>query len=333
MENEFPVIELSRRDFLRDSLLTAGAITLSGCVPRKREMTHNSVYTIQLKGLTGLPETIRKLSPEGYFFQAMLDNNGDSVLFWGSQPGEVGYNVWRCDLPDQKLTKLTNMRAVTGHPFWSSDSKQIVYFSTVGVSAETKWRMEENFTLGRASRNLWIMDADGGNQRKITAGSHVDERPCISPDGKTVVFVSDRSGKLNLWAVNTSTGELRQLTKHNGFDYRPVFSPDGSQLAFFTTNSPSGIHDLCIMNWPGGETIFPVRPGTFQWIHGPFWCADGKSILIHGPAANEKMYALWILNLSDGHIDRIKLPAIPAYAHGSLNADRSMLIFDSGYIL
>ena len=77
-----------------------------------------------------------------------------------------------------------------------------------GVSAETEWSMKNQFALDRSPRNIWIMGSDGEDRKKLTDGPHVDERPCISPDGEHVVFVSNRSGSMNLWAVSTDTGAL-----------------------------------------------------------------------------------------------------------------------------
>ncbi len=326
-----------RREFLRRLGGAGGALALGGhaATPERApaRQRSNAIYLIRMQGRSGVPGTVRRLSPDGYFIQPMLDARGASVLFWGRQDGETGFNLWRYDLEPRRSSKLTDDRALAGHPFWTADGRQLVYFSNAGVATDTDWNMDHQFDAGRSPRNLWIMDRDGGHRRRLTTGPHVDERPCITPDGRTVVFVSDRSGHQNLWQVNTATGELKQVTKHAGLDYRPVFSPDGRQLAFFTSNTPRGLHDLCLMQWPGGATSFPVRQGSFRWIHGPFWCADGRTILIHGHAAGDKTYALWLLELASRQVERIELPGIPAYAHGSLNADRSVLIFDSKHLL
>jgi hypothetical protein len=292
-------------------------------------MQQLAVYRIGIKDRIGLPETIEKLSPDGYFLQPMIDRAGDKVVFWGRQEDEVGYNIWRWDSASQRPVALTTMSAVSGHPFWSVDAKHIVFFSTFGLSSETEWSMENQFELNRSPRNIWIMESNGDGCRKLTEGPHVDERPCISPDGECVVFVSDRSGSMNLWSVSVGTGKLEQMTRHDGMDYRPVFSPDGSSLAFFTTNNAQGMHDLCIMGWPDGEPDFPLPPGRFTWAHGPFWLADGESLLFHGVPVGESHCAIWVLHLHDRLIERIELPGVPSYAHGSLDADESILAFDS----
>ena len=48
-------------------------------------MSQHAVYRIQLKDRIGLPQTIERLSPEGYFLQPMISPKGDSVVFWGKE--------------------------------------------------------------------------------------------------------------------------------------------------------------------------------------------------------------------------------------------------------
>ena len=280
---------------------------------RAHRRGHCQVYTLQAGKVT-------RLSPPGYFIQPMINRAGDAIIFWGSELGETGFNIWR---HDGSLKKLTDDRAVNGHPFWSADGRQIVYFHC----ADTDWRMSEQFNLGRTPRNIWIMDRDGQNRRQLTTGNFVDERPCISPDGQTVVFVSDRSGHMNLWSVDVTTGKLRQLFRHDGLDYRPIFSPTGDRLAFFTTNNPTGARNLCIMDWATGKTQFPICAGNFAWVHGPFWLADGQTLLVHAGLDNKT--GIWRFHLPDQHLERIILPGFSDYAHGTTDGQQAVLAFDS----
>ena len=335
---------------------------------------HCQVYTIRHDAMGPVAGTIRRLSPDGYFIQPMINRAGDSIVFWGRARGETGFNIWRHDgalrgndavgcspvevgrgvstappgiarepgngglgtarptgaTASFQLRKLTDDRAVNGHPFWSAAAQHIVYFSTRGASAQTEWRMADQFKLGRASRNIWIMDRTGQNRRQLTTGAFVDERPCLSPDGQTVVFVSNRSGAMNLWSVDVATGKLRQLFHHAGLDYRPIFSPTGDRLAFFSTNNPDQSRNLCIMNWPDGLVHFPVPRGHFEWVHGPFWLADGQTLLIHAYPLGKPLHCgIWRFRLPDQHLERVIVPGVGDYAHGTIDDRQTVLAFDS----
>jgi Tol biopolymer transport system component len=74
--------------------------------------------------------------------------------------------------------------------------------------------------------DIWVYDPAGDERRQVTADPRDDFSPASSPDGRTIVFASDRSGATGLWAIS-SEGEssARQIT--NGGDSRPSVSPDG----------------------------------------------------------------------------------------------------------
>ena len=290
------------------------------------------IYIINFDDHLSAKDTARLISPPGYFLQPMVSPKGDSVLFWGRGIGEIGFNIWNRDLRTNALKKLTDDRAVTGHPFWSADGKWIVFTSTLDASNETEWHMGNQFNTGRSTRNLWIMHHDGSVRRRLTTGSHADERPCFSPDGQHVVFVSDRSGYMNLWSADTKTGELRQVTDHSGLDYRPVFSPDGKKLAFFSSNNPLHLHDLCIMDWPDGQPRFPITAGQFAWIHAPFWI-DNETILFHAAPLTDANCAIYLFTLKDKKARRVELAGISSYSHGTLDAHGKLLAFETWELL
>ena len=291
-----------------------------------------NIYTARVKDRTVLPSTATKLNPRGYFIHPMINGSGGGVAFWGSAEGETGFNIHVASADGSGAEKLTDDRAVNGHPFWSADGERLVFFSSLGVSDETEWLMSRQFDPGRSPRNIWMMDKDGRSRKQLTFGEHVDERPCISPDGRQVVFVSNRSGRMNLWKVDTDGENLAQLTDHDGLDYRPAFSPDGKYLACFTDANPQKVHKLCIRKWPDGPDAFPIKETLFKWVHGPFWLSDGASILVHAWSLEEDKCALWIVNLQTQSVDKLIVPGFAHYGHGTLSADETLIAFDSEYI-
>lgn len=78
---------------------------------------------------------------------------------------------------------------------------------------------------------LWMMDVDGSNARRMTQGEHQDTAPQFTPDGSTLLFSSNRAGANQLFTMPIDGGEPRQLTKFPNGVADPVFSPDGKYLA------------------------------------------------------------------------------------------------------
>jgi len=81
-----------------------------------------------------------------------------------------------------------------------------------------------------------IAEWTGPASRRITRGRASDRQPVYSPDGRTVVFSSERSGNLDLWSLSLETGDLRQITDDAASDWDPAFTSDG-RLVWSSTRS------------------------------------------------------------------------------------------------
>jgi Tol biopolymer transport system component len=90
----------------------------------------------------------------------------------------------------------------------------------------------------RQNVSEWLTPGSG---RRLTQGRAADRQPVYSPDGKWIVFSSDRTGNLDLWAVSTATGEVRQLTDDAANDWDPAFGPDGR---LFWSSNRSGHFEI-----------------------------------------------------------------------------------------
>src|SRR5437870_4945805 len=87
-------------------------------------------------------------------------------------------------------------------PQISPDGKQVVY-------QVTKVHFDEN----KSSTNLWLAFSDGkAAPRQLTTSSKSDKHPRWPPDGKQILFESNRGGDWQLWAIDVNGGEARQLT-------------------------------------------------------------------------------------------------------------------------
>jgi serine/threonine protein kinase/Tol biopolymer transport system component len=104
---------------------------------------------------------------------------------------------------------------------WTPDGK-IVYWSDAS-----------------GARDLWIMDGDGSNQKQLTADAGSNFQSTVSPDGRYIVFVSDRNnGKPNIWRMNIDGSNLKQITNTN-FGRNPAITPDGRWIVYVSFGSKS----------------------------------------------------------------------------------------------
>ena len=79
--------------------------------------------------------------------------------------------------------------------------------------------------------DLYTMPSSGGKATPLTRGMAFDGQPRFSPDGKHVVFVSDRDGGWNLWTIAVDKSDTTQVTrgKQNTY-YSPDYTPDGKYI-------------------------------------------------------------------------------------------------------
>lgn len=109
----------------------------------------------------------------------------------------------------------------------SPDGQWIVY----GVA-------DVEYAENRTNSDLWIVPATGGTPRQLTRSPRHDRHPRWSPDGKWIVFESNRGGDFQLYVLPVAGGEARMLTQTSTEATNPVWSPDGRQIAFVSAVFP-----------------------------------------------------------------------------------------------
>jgi len=107
-------------------------------------------------------------------------------------------------------------------------------------------------SLRPSNWDIYIFDNLDTAPRRLTDHPNLDYSPVLSPDGRWVVFVSERDGNANLYALDLTTGGAPiLLTSYAGMDDAPTLSPDNSRLAFVSTRS--GNPDIFVMPFAPGD--------------------------------------------------------------------------------
>lgn len=96
-------------------------------------------------------------------------------------------------------------------------------------------------------RDIYVYDRTTGGSKRITADRHMDLSPTWTPDGRYIVFSSDRDDVFNLYAYDTQTQRVHQVSNVLGGAYEPAISHDGSRIAYIGYSS-SGF-DLWVMDF------------------------------------------------------------------------------------
>lgn len=226
--------------------------------------------------------------------------DGSGLIFTGSdQPSGSPVQIWYISYPAGQTHKLTNdlndyrvvsltadSSALVTVPLdrlstvWlapNGDSSRAVqitsnkYDGLDGVAFVPDGRVVYTARTGGGRANLWIANADGTDQRQLTADDHPNFMPAVTPDGRYVVFVSNRAGTQNIWRVDIDGANPTQLTRGQA-DAGPNLSPDSQWVAY--ASNDNGTQTLWKVPINGGN---PVRLTDFTSAT-PIISPDGKQI-------------------------------------------------------
>jgi TolB protein len=121
------------------------------------------------------------------------------------------------------------------------------------------------------NREIYVMNADGSEQIRLTDHRANDGWPTISPDGTMVAFISDRSGNYDLYSIHTDGSGLTQLTTTFGQEMYPAWSPDGTRIAFMRN------YDIFVMNADGSNEVNLTKDEASNLY--PVWPSGGSQIV------------------------------------------------------
>ena len=101
--------------------------------------------------------------------------------------------------------------------------------------------------------DIYVMNADGSEQKRLTNSPAQDANPSFSPDGNKIAFTSNRDGNVEIYVMNADGTEQKKLTNNSVVDYTPSWSPDGNKIAFRRGMDENS--DIYAMNSDGSEQI------------------------------------------------------------------------------
>ena len=210
------------------------------------------IYTANRDG-TGL----RRLTNYNvYTAEGVLSPDGRRIVFTSLKGGDL--DIYTMNVDGSDVRQLTTTPGYDGGPWWSPDGTKIVYraWHPPDSAGLADYRGLLAQSIVRPSRmELWVMNADGSNQRQITNLGGANFGPSWTPDGRRIVFSSNyknpRSRNFELYLVNLDGTGLEQITSHEEFDGFPMFSPDGRRIVWASNrgNSKPGETNLFIADW------------------------------------------------------------------------------------
>ena len=168
-------------------------------------------------------------------------------------------DLWSINADGTGLTQLTDRSHRDHVPVVSPDGRYIVFQSP-----------------GDYAYNIWRVDVDGRNLKRLTYGAYDDE-PTISPDGKWVVYRSEEGGRVpKLRKVSIDGGETVLLTDE--FAQHPAFSPDGKVIVYYRMNQQQRDQRHLVFIPAQGGPPFKTLPAPKNFAPVLRWTPTGDSL-------------------------------------------------------
>jgi Tol biopolymer transport system component len=144
------------------------------------------------------------------------------------------------------------------------------------------------------------MNADGGGQKQLTADAGVNEDAVVSPDGKYIVFGSNRAGVFNIWRMNSDGGNPLKLTSGAGEKF-PQCSPDGRWVVYNSIAPDRDLYALWKVPIEGGEPSRLTDTNTYYPAISP----DNLHIAYYYPdESSGSKYKIAVIPFAGGQPER-----------------------------
>ncbi|HEM46480.1 MAG TPA: peptidase M28, partial [Alphaproteobacteria bacterium] len=244
-------------------------------------------------------------SGEGYF-----SRDGHMLVFQSErEPGNPFFQIYALDLRNGQLTRLSTGRGKATCAFVHPGGGQAIFAST-HLDPEAVAKQEAEIAAreeGRQRRYAWDYDPHydifsvplrgprDGAPRRLTEAFGYDAEASYSPDGRLIVFASNRhafapgSGVdrerlerdpgyfIDLYVMDAHGREVRRLTTSPGYDGGPFFSPDGTRIVWRRFSEDGALAEIHTMRVDGSDEQAITDMGVMSWA--PFYHPSGDYVI------------------------------------------------------
>jgi Tol biopolymer transport system component len=186
-------------------------------------------------------------------FSPAWSHDGKTIAFMGLNGGQS--DIYILDLKSEQLEQLTNDVFSDMDPVWSPSGDELIFVSDRG---DLTGDVDQTFQMQNhdyRDSDIYQLDLNTRDVKRLTYENTKVKSPAISPDGRKIAYISDRSGIDNIYILNRDTGDSYAISNLVTGASQLSWSRDGSRLAF--TSFYEGGYDIYMMTNP-----LEIEPGS-----------------------------------------------------------------------
>ena len=239
------------------------------------------------------------------------------MIAFYSDPRRQSGNIYHECRRRHAVTRLTDDPAFDDSPAISPDGSQVAFLTA---------RHDPLSRFPNLNYEIYLVDSDGSNLRRLTTTDAAEDHPSWSPDGSKIMFDADydADGFYEIYHIQPDGANLVRLTESQSNDQFADWSPDGTHIAF--SSARNGNWDIFVMNADGSDPQ-PLT-STSDWEVFPAWSPDGTQIAFTGLIPNSRNTDVYVMNADGSNLRQ--LTDIPGFDENPVwSPDGSQIAFQT----
>lgn len=185
---------------------------------------------------------IRQLTSGGQNAEAYWSPDGEELVFQSTRGDHQCDQIYVMKGDGSDVRMVSTGKGATTCGYFLPGGNEILFGSTHegGDACPPRPDRSQGYVWAvYPSYDIFVVDRDGKNLRKLTSVDGYDAEGTVNWNAKRVVYTSKASGDLDLWSMAPDGSDKRQLTKSLGYDGGAFFSPDGKKMVW-RAHHPAG---------------------------------------------------------------------------------------------